>query len=99
LKAVEGWTDLGLGQFELRYVRDKVKREVDFLVLRDRRPWFLVAVGNDEALSPALRHFQDCTRARHAFQVVLDAPFSAMDCFERTDPVVVPARTLLSQLL
>jgi predicted AAA+ superfamily ATPase len=99
LKAVEGWTDLGFGQFELRYVRDKAKREVDFLVLRDRRPWFLVAVANDEVLSPALRHFQECTRAQHAFQVVLDGPFSATDCFERTEPVVVSARTLLSQLL
>ena len=35
LKAVEGWTDLGLGNFELRYLRDKMKREVDFLVGRD----------------------------------------------------------------
>jgi predicted AAA+ superfamily ATPase len=103
LKAVEGWTDLGYGQFELRYVRDKSKREVDFLVLRDRRPWFLVAVGNDEAggarLNPALRHFQECTRAAHAFHVVLDGPFSPTDCFEQSEPVVVSARTLLSQLL
>ena len=99
LKAVEGWADLGFGQFELRYVRDKSKREVDFLVLRDRRPWFLVAVANDEALSPALRHFQGFTRARHAFHVVLDGPFSATNCFEPTEPVVVSARTLLSQLL
>src|SRR5690606_15956137 len=27
LKAVEGWNDLGLGRFELRYLRDKLKRE------------------------------------------------------------------------
>jgi uncharacterized protein len=99
LKAVDGWTDLGFGQFELRYVRDKAKREVDFLVLRDRRPWFLVAVANDEALTPALRYFQDCTRAPHAFQVILDGPFLPVDCFERTEPAVVSARTLLSQLL
>jgi predicted AAA+ superfamily ATPase len=99
LKAVEGWTDLGFGQFELRYVRDKAKREVDFLVLRDRRPWFLVAVANDAAMNPALAHFQRCTRARHAFQVVLDGTFLAADCFEQTGPAVVPARTLLSQLL
>jgi predicted AAA+ superfamily ATPase len=98
LKAVERWTDLGFGQFELRYVRDKTKREVDFLVLRDRRPWFLVAVGNDESLTPALRHFQECTRAPHAFQVILDGPFSPVDCFGQTEPVVVCARTLLSQL-
>jgi predicted AAA+ superfamily ATPase len=44
LKAVDGWTDLGLGSFELRYLRDKLKREVDFLVVRDRKPWFLVEV-------------------------------------------------------
>ena len=33
LKAVEGWTDMGLGKFELCYLRNKEKREVDFLVV------------------------------------------------------------------
>jgi hypothetical protein len=99
LKAVEGWTDLGLGRFELRYVRDKRKREVDFLVVRDRKPWFLVEVGNDDTMATALGYFQDCIRARHAFHVVPDGPFVAVDCFQRTDPTVVSARTLLSQLL
>ena len=36
--AVEAWTDLGFGTFELRYRRDKQKREVDFLVAKDQRP-------------------------------------------------------------
>jgi hypothetical protein len=100
LKAVEGWTDLGHGDFELRYVRDKAKREVDFLVVRDRKPWFLVeAKQGDSRLSPALAHFQRQTGAAHAFQAVVDLPFEAADCFATTRPVVVPARTLLSQLL
>jgi len=100
LKAVEGWNDLGLGQFELRYLRDKMKREVDFLVVHDRKPWFLVEVKHgDEKLSDALGYFQEQTRARHAFQVVLERRFENADCFERTDPVIVPARTFLSQLL
>jgi hypothetical protein len=103
LKAVEGWADLGFGQFELRYVRDKLKREVDFLVLRDRRPWFLVAVAPDRpghvAVAPALAYFQRMTRARHAFQLVLDGSFSGADCFAQSEPAVVSARTLLSQLL
>ncbi len=100
LKATEGWTDLGLGQFELRYLRDKLKREVDFLIVRDRKPWFLVEVKNGAGkLSDSLRYFQAQTQARHAFQVVLDRPFAAVDCVTRTDPVVVPARTFLSQLL
>jgi hypothetical protein len=100
LKAVEGWTDLGLGSFELRYLRDKLKREVDFLVVRDRKPWFLVEVKtSDTRLSDSLAHFKQQTKAIHAFQAVIEMPFVAVDCFSRTDPAVVPVRTLLSQLL
>lgn len=100
LKAVEGWTDLGLGRFELRYLRDKLKREVDFLVVRDRKPWFLVEVKtSDTALSDALVHFQAATKAPHAFQAVLDLPYVGADCFSRHEPTVVPVKTLLSQLL
>lgn len=100
LKAVEGWTDLGLGDFELRYLRDKQKREVDFLVVRDRQPWFLVEVKlTDASLSPSLAHFQAQTKAPHAFQVVLNLPYEPADCFAVRQPVVVPAKTFLSQLL
>ena len=99
LKAVEGWTDLGLGDFSLHYVRDKQKREADFLVVRDGKPRFLVeAKVSDTALSPALQHFQRQTGAAHAFQVVQNLPYVEADCFSRHDPVVVPARTFLSQL-
>ncbi len=101
LKATEGWHDLGLGAFELRYLRDKQKREVDFLVVRDRKPWFLVEVkASDRTLSPSLAHFQGQTGASHALQVVLDMPYVDADCFGQGHaPIVVPARTFLSQLL
>ena len=100
LKAVEGWTDLGLGDFELRYLRDKRKREVDFLIVKDQQPWFLVEVKHaDTRLSPALATFQDQTSAAHAFQAVIQLPFEPVDCFSARKPVVVPALTLLSQLL
>lgn len=99
LKAVECWEDSGLGTFALHYLRDKDKREVDFLVVRDGEPWFLVEVkSSDERLSPALQHFQAQIKAHHAFQVVIDAPFVEADPFARRDPCIVPARTLLSQL-
>ena len=100
LKAVECWSDLGLGKFELFYLRDKQKHEIDFLVARDDEPWFLVeAKKSDNVLSPQLDFFQKATRAVHAFQVVLDAPYIESDCFSRTKPVVVPALTFLSQLI
>ncbi len=99
LKAVETWEDLGLGRYELRYLRDRNKREVDFAVIRDSEPWFLVEVKTSgTSLSPQLRHFQQQTGAVHAFQAQLDAPFVATSAFRRRTPTVVPLRTLLSQL-
>lgn len=99
LKAVDTWTDLGFGNFELRYLRDTQKREVDFLVVRDRKPWFLVeAKLGEKSLSASLGHFQQQIGAKHAFQVVMNLPYEAADCFKEQRPVIVPARTLLSQL-
>jgi predicted AAA+ superfamily ATPase len=100
LKAVETWTDLGLGAFELRYMRDKIKREVDFLIVRDGEPWVLIEIKSTrETLSPHLFHFQKQTGAKHAFQAVMDLPHEAINCFAHAGPVVVPLRTLLSQLV
>jgi hypothetical protein len=101
LKAVEGWSDLGWGDFELRYLRDKEKREVDFVVVRDRKPWFLVeAKVADERSHSALSYYQAMTGAPHAFQVVLRGEETIADAFgRRHGPVTVSARTLLSQLI
>jgi predicted AAA+ superfamily ATPase len=97
LKAVEGWTDLGFGDFELRYLRDKQKREVDFLVVRDRKPWFLVEAKHSHAhRSASLAYFQQQTKAPHAFQVVWNLPYEPADCFKDHRPVVVPAKMFLS---
>ena len=99
LKAVEGWTDLGYGEFSIGYLRDKSRREVDFVVTRDGIPWFLVEVKkSDTSLSEALGFFQKRTGAAHAFQVVMDAEYGEYDCFSIHSPRVVSARTFLSQL-
>ena len=101
LKAVEGWNDMGLGDFQLGYLRDKEKREVDFLVVRDGRPWFLVEVKHaDERMSPFLKRFQDQLSAPFAFQVTVESGFVDRDCFAVPGPpLIVPARTFLSQLV
>jgi predicted AAA+ superfamily ATPase len=100
LKSVDGWNDLGFGDFELRYVRDKQKREVDFLIVRDEKPWILVEVKNQEKrISPNLEYFQKQTNAPHAFQVSLQMEYIDKDCFSYTRPIVVSAKTFLSQLI
>ncbi len=101
LKAVEGWSDLGFGDFSLFYLRDKMKREVDFLVVKDGVPWFLAEVKKrDEKISKSLHYFMEKTKSPHAFQVVFDADYVDADCFaSKGKPFTVPAKTLLSQLL
>ncbi len=100
-KAVDGWNDLGLGDFELAYLRDKERREVDLLVVRDGEPWILVEVKHGgDSLSPHLRYYQDRLGALFAFQVSVAADYVGRSCFEDPGrPLIVPVRTLLSQLL
>ena len=101
LKAVHWWTDIGLGDFQLRYLRDKAKREVDFLIIRDGKPWFLVEVKTSgrRGISPALSYFKQQLGTEHAFQVAFDLDFVERDCFSVAEPVRVPAATFLSQLI
>ncbi|MDP8262408.1 MAG: ATP-binding protein [Candidatus Ancaeobacter aquaticus] len=101
LKAVHFWTDCGLGQYGLWFVRDKEKREVDFLVSRDKKPWFLVEVklSSKGGISKNLVHFHNKIKTKHAFQVVFDMDYVSKDCFNQDDPIIVPASTFLSQLV
>jgi predicted AAA+ superfamily ATPase len=101
LKAVHWWTDIGLGSYGLYYVRDKAKREVDFLVIRNEKPWFLVEVKSSAqtSLNKNLFYFQKETEADHAFQLVFSSDYIAKDCFSVNTPVQVPVLTFLSQLV
>jgi len=101
LKAVHHWTDSGLGDYRLHFLRDKEQREVDFLISRDQKPWLLVEVkrGSNQGLSPSLRYFHKITGAPHALQVEFDAEYEEIDCFAERRPMIVPLASLFSQLL
>ncbi len=104
-KAVSFWQQVGFGQFSLHYLRDKEKREVDFLIVKDQEPWMLVEVKKSarQGLSQNLAYFQSQVKAPYAFQVVLEGAYVDQSCFSAhepivQDPIIVPAKTLLSQL-
>lgn len=101
LKAAHFWTDRGLGTYELWFIRDKEKREVDFLVTKNRKPWFLVEakVSRNQSLNKNLYYFQKKINAGHAFQVTQDMDYIDKDCFSYKEPVIVPCKTFLSQLV
>ncbi len=59
LRAVSSWNDLGWGDFDLRYLRNKEKEEVDFLITQEDRPYLLVeAKASEDQLSKNLLKFQ-----------------------------------------
>lgn len=101
LKAAHFWTDRGLGDYDLYFLRDKEKREVDFLLSKNGKPWILVEAksSDNSGISSSLYYYQKMTQAKHAFQVVLNMDYVDRDCFSYHEPVIVPARTFLSQLV
>lgn len=101
LKAVHLWNDQGFGEYGLHFLRDKDKNEVDFILVKNNQPWFLVEVkySPNSRIGPQLNKFPKQTGAKHAFQVVIDLPYEDVDCFSYTKPVIVPAKTFLSQLV
>jgi uncharacterized protein len=101
LKAVHFWTDYGFGDYDLYFLRDKEKREVDFLVTKNNEPWFIVEVkhSSNSGLNKNLFVFQKQINPAHVFQVVFDMEPTTKDCFSYNKPIIVPAQTFLSQLI
>ena len=57
-------------KMELRYIRDTDKREVDFVVIKDKKPEFAVECKlNDKNLSPHLNYFKERTTINKFYQV------------------------------
>lgn len=101
LKATHWWTDIGLGKYELFYLRDKEKREVDFLVCKNNKPWLMVEVKNsaNQHVSPHLHYFYQQLKPKYACQLAFDLPWDAVDSFSLAKPMIVPMRSFLSQLI
>lgn len=100
-KATQFWTDRGLGEYGLFYLRDKDKREVDFLVTKNKKPWFMVEAkaSGGKGISKWLYYYKEKLNVPYAFQIGFDMPYVDRDCFETEEPVVVSAKTFLSQLI
>lgn len=70
-KAAVHWRATGQGDTTLHFVRDKEKREADFLIADRGRPMLLVECKlSDASPAPALRYFQERLGVRTAVQLV-----------------------------
>ena len=71
LKYCDYLTDTGVGDYELRYLRNKEKKEIDFLLLKNNKPWFPVEVKLNQAkLSENWKVFLPQIKCPYALQVV-----------------------------
>jgi len=77
LKVCHYWTDTGEGEFELFFLRDRDKREIDFLIVRDGRPWLPVEVKlADTELSPNWKRFAPLLPCKKGLQLVAQPTWS-----------------------
>ena len=81
-------------RMELRYLRDTDKREVDFVVLKDRKPMFAVECKTGaREVSPAIRYFAQRLAIPHYYQVHL-----ADRHFQSGEVTVLPFRAFCREL-
>ncbi len=95
LKACHFWSDTGEGQFNVHYLRNKEKQELDFLIVKDKRPWLCIeaklasASMDDKLINKFLRHLK-CPFVQVTFEEKI---WRARD-----DRVILSATSFLSKL-
>ncbi len=101
LKSVNFWNETGKGNFGLYYIRNKDQKEVDFVVTRDDKAWILIEtkLSSNNSISKNLYLFKNLTEAEYTFQVVHNKDYVDVSCFDYNEPIIVPAKTFLSQLV
>ena len=73
LKELQLLEDTTGSRCALHYLRDKEKREVDFLLLADNEPLYLIEVKvSDDTFSPALFRYNNLLPSVKAIQIVLN---------------------------
>lgn len=100
LKYVRFMTDSGRENLSLHYVRDKEKRETDFLVCRDRKPVFLLECKlSDHVPDPSLFRFARLLGIKDAFQLVKEVVDVRIHKDEDVTLWVMPAASFLKGLV
>lgn len=100
LKFIHYWNDLGKADLGIYYLRDIDKREADFLITRDSKPWFIIeAKSSPSKAMKTIEHFQKQLQTDYNFEMVNNMGFIDKNCFQQKGTWRVPAKTFLSQLI
>lgn len=100
LRLVHWAADVEGDKCELRYFRDVVGHEVDFILLRKGKPWMAIEVKvSDQPLDSSLKYFLERVKVPYAYQVSLNGTkdYRAPD-INGAKIRILPATTFLSNL-
>ncbi len=89
------WRDMGLGVYELFYLRDQDKREVDFVITKALRPVALIEAKLSETNWPSSLEYYSSRLNIPSFVVTKNSPIRRF----KGDRWIVPSRFLLNALL
>lgn len=88
LKNIHLWNDLGYGEFELNFIRNKEKKEIDFVILNKRKPIVAIEVKNsDDNLSESWFKFE---------KVLKDIPKIQLTTIPNTDKITASGIRIVS---
>lgn len=80
LKACNFWEDTGEGEFQLQYLRDKDKNEIDFIIIKNKKPWFTVECKlSQKTLDQSYKKFQKQLHCPHIQVVFEDGVFQKIN--------------------
>lgn len=100
LKACHFWTDTGEGVFELCYLRNKEKNEIDFLITKDKKPWLPIEVKSQLTSSaPAWQRFFPMLDCQYGMQIVKQENVWKIQEVQGKKLLIASASAVLSQFI
>lgn len=92
--------DLGIGSFSLHYIRDKEKREVDFLICENRKPFLAVECKfADPEPSKSLLYYSERLKIPYALQLLFKSVEPRILKTESGNLYIASAASFLEQLV
>ena len=100
LKYCDFYTDIGEGLFQLSYLKNKEKNEIDFLILKNNKPWLPVEVKlSDTTPSKNWKGFLKQLSIKIGIQVVKQSDVFKLHEINEFTILVVSADVFLSYLV
>jgi uncharacterized protein len=100
LRLVDYAQDVHGIKLELRYFRDLKRREVDFILIKEKKPWMAIEVKESEqSLDPNLKYLLERTKIPFAFQLHLEGrTYKKLENINSSEIFIMPASEFLVNL-